>query len=190
MPASLMADTDVLLAEDGLRLVAAIEEYLAGVASRRTAHPLVSKPTAELVQEALGAQPAAGPAPQLRVPGRLAGLLPDWALPGLRGRHGAGRQVGVVEHLELTGLLIERHGWAQGRLRSWQGGRCILGAQMVLYRLGYGDEATAVAAGRRIQVVLAGRGIDQPFHEWQDRGGRTEAEVLCLIRQAAADARS
>lgn len=190
MPVDLAVDTDELLAGDGPRLVEAIEEYLAGVAARRTAHPLVSKTTDQLVAEALGTSPAPSAAPALEVPGRVLRLLPDWALPGLRGRHGAGRRIGVVEHLELTALLIERQGWAQGRMRSWRGGRCILGAQAVLYRLGYGDEATAVAAGRRIQAVLSSRGVEEPFHEWQDRGGRSEAEVLCLIRQAAAGARS
>ncbi|MCD9196054.1 DUF6197 family protein [Streptomyces albireticuli] len=192
MPASLVADTvtEEFLAEAGSVLVEEIERYLAG--QRRTAHPLVSKTTAELVEEALGAARPAAPvaAPVLSVPGRVARVLPDWLLPVFRQAHGAGRGVSVAEHLELTALLIERHGWAQGRLRSPGGARCLLGAQRVLVRLGYGDEATARAAGRRVQAVLTARGITQDYYEWNDHPDRTAGEVLYLLRQAADGARS
>ncbi|WP_254047253.1 DUF6197 family protein [Streptomyces aureus] len=69
-------------------------------------------------------------------------ILPDWVLnfPLLRQLHGAGRQIGVAEHLELTALVIERYGWHRGSLHSTSGRRCVLGAQAVLFRLGYGDE--------------------------------------------------
>ncbi|WP_329623394.1 hypothetical protein OG357_25685 [Streptomyces sp. NBC_01255] len=182
---------DTGLADDAAALVAEIERYLAA-RTRTTAHPLVTKTTAELVAEALGTPttPAAA-APVLTAPSRALRILPDWVLnfPLLRHRHGAGRQIAVAEHLELTALVIERYGWAQRSLRSTSGRRCILGAQAVLYRLGYGDETTARAAGARLQDVLAGRGITQPFPGWNDAAGRTEGEVLHLIRTAANNAR-
>ncbi|MFD3532307.1 hypothetical protein ACFWVS_12540, partial [Streptomyces sp. NPDC058661] len=118
-------------------------------------------------------------------------LLPNWALnfPLLRRLHGAGRQISVAEHLELTALVIERYGWHHGSLRSTSGRRCILGAQAVLFRLGYGDETTARTAGHHLQTVLAARGVSEPYHRWNDAQGRTRAEVLTLVRTAAAHAR-
>ncbi|MET9376259.1 hypothetical protein ABZX98_19235 [Streptomyces sp. NPDC002992] len=175
------------LSADAAALVADIERYLAA-RTRTTAHPLITKTTAELVAEALGATPAA---PILTPPSRALRILPDWALafPLLRQLHGAGRNIEVAEHLELTALVIERYGWTRGSLRTTSGRRCILGAQAVLFRLGYGDESTARAAGTRLQNRLAARGITQPFYAWNDASGRTQGEVLALVREAAAAAR-
>ncbi|MCX2179933.1 hypothetical protein KV205_05225 [Streptomyces sp. SKN60] len=168
-------------------LVREIEQYLTARV-RTTAHPLVTKTTAELVAEALGTAPAA---PVLTAPARALRILPDWVLnfPLLRQLHGGGRQISVAEHLELTALVIERYGWHRGALRSASGRRCILGAQAVLFRLGYGDETTALAAGHRIQTVLAARGITEPYHRWNDATGRTRTEVIALVRTAAHNAR-
>ncbi|MFF8603593.1 hypothetical protein ACF065_24280 [Streptomyces sp. NPDC015232] len=179
------------LADEAALLVREIEQYLTARV-RTTAHPLVTKTTAELIAEALGTPPpAAVPAPVLAPPARALRLLPDWALafPLLRQLHGAGRQISVAEHLELTALVIERYGWHRGALRSTSGRRCILGAQAVLFRLGYGDETTAIAAGHRLQAVLTARGISEPYHRWNDATGRTRAEVLALVRTAATQAR-
>jgi hypothetical protein len=175
-------------------LISDIERYLAARV-RTTAHPLVTKTTAELVAEALGTPqaPAAPAAPVLAEPSRLLRALPDWVLgfPLLRQFHGGrGRRISVAEHLELTALVIERYGWAQGQHRSRSGRRCILGAQAVLYRLGYGDEFTVANAADRLQAVLAARGIRQPYAQWNDQAGRTQDQVLALIRTAAQEARA
>ena len=118
-------------------------------------------------------------------------ILPDWVLqfPIVRQRHGGARQVTVAEHLELTALVIERYGWAQGTHRTTSGRRCILGAQAVLYRLGIGDESTVAAAGQRLQAVLAARGCTLTYAKWNDIPDRTESDVLALIREAARTAR-
>ncbi|MEU3576358.1 hypothetical protein ACFTXO_25445 [Streptomyces sp. NPDC057067] len=172
---------------DAAQLVRDIEQYLAA-RTRTTAHPLVTKTTAELIAEALGtaapAQPAAA-APEL--PGRALRLLPDWVLrfPLVRHRHGGARHVTVAEHLELTALVIERYGWAQGTHRTTSGRRCILGAQAVLFRLGIGDEQTVAAAANQLQNVLQVRGCTAPYASWNDHPSRTEADVLALIRTAA-----
>ncbi|MFJ3366448.1 DUF6197 family protein [Streptomyces anthocyanicus] len=172
-------------------LVAEIEHYLAA-RTRTTAHPLVTKTTAELIAEALGTAPAAT-APAFTEPPRLLRLLPDWVLsvPLVRQLHGGyGRTVSPAEHLELTALVIERYGWTQRQHRSRSGRRCILGAQAVLYRLGYGDDATVAAAAGHLQAVLAARGIRQPYHQWNDAPGRSRDEVLALVREAAARTRT
>ncbi|MFJ3499795.1 hypothetical protein [Streptomyces sp. NPDC090135] len=177
------------LADEAALLVREIEQYLTARV-RTTAHPFVTKTTAELIAEALGA-PAALAAPVLAPPACALRLLPDWVLnfPLLRQLHGAGRQISVAEHLELTALVVERYGWHSGALRSTSGRRCILGAQAVLFRLGYGDEHVALAAGHHLQAVLAARGISEPYHRWNDATGRTRTEVLALIRTAATAAR-
>ncbi|MFD9241918.1 hypothetical protein ACFV0D_08285 [Streptomyces sp. NPDC059556] len=178
------------LADEAALLVREIEQYLLARV-RTTAHPLVTKTTAELIAEALGTSAPAAVAPTLSAPARALRFLPDWVLivPLLRQLHGGGRRIGVAEHLELTALVIERYGWHRGTLRSASGRRCILGAQAVLFRLGYGDETTAIAAGHRLQTVLAARGITEPYHRWNDATGRSLSEVLALVRTAAAHAR-
>lgn len=176
------------LTVDAAALIADIERYLADQAPR-TAHPLVTKTTAELVAEALATPTAVDEpaAPDLTVPRRLWRIIPDWALAITPARrlHGAGRHITVTQHLELTALVIQQYGWHRGRLRSRTGRRCILGAQAVLYRLGYGDEETAIAAGRAMQTVLRRRGVDEAYHAWNDKPERTLDEVLRLIREAA-----
>ncbi|MGA5067594.1 DUF6197 family protein [Streptomyces exfoliatus] len=178
------------LADEAALLVREIEQYLTARV-RTTAHPLVTKTTAELVAEALGTPAPTAAAPVLAAPARALRLLPDWVLnfPLLRQLHGAGRQISVAEHLELTALVIERYGWHRGALRSTSGRRCILGAQAVLFRLGYGDETTARTAGHHLQTTLAARGVTEPYHRWNDAQGRTRTEVLTLVRTAATNAR-
>ncbi|MFI6653831.1 hypothetical protein ACIBI8_40450 [Streptomyces sp. NPDC050529] len=168
-------------------LVREIEQYLAA-RTRTTAHPLVTKTTQELVAEALGTAPAVAAAAEL--PGRALRILPDWVLqfPIVRHRHGGGANITVTEHLELTALVIERYGWAQNTHRTTGGRRCILGAQAVLYRLGHGDESTVAAAGHRLQAVLAARGCTLTYAKWNDIPGRTQFDVLALIREAARTA--
>ncbi|MFF7438701.1 hypothetical protein [Streptomyces sp. NPDC008122] len=178
------------LADEAALLVREIEQYLTARV-RTTAHPLVTKTTAELVAEALGTPAAPAAAPVLNAPARALRILPDWVLnfPLLRQLHGGGRHISVAEHLELTALVIERYGWHRGALRSTSGRRCILGAQAVLFRLGYGDETTALAAGHRLQAVLTARGITEPYHRWNDAPHRTREEALALVRTAATHAR-
>ncbi|RAJ41898.1 hypothetical protein K388_07506, partial [Streptomyces sp. KhCrAH-43] len=137
--ATLPTATPVLAPVDVAGLVREIEQYLAA-RTRTTAHPLVTKTTQQLVAEALADAPVAAAVP---LPGRVLRMLPDWVLsiPAVRHRHGGARAVTVTEHLELTALVIERYGWAQNAHRTTGGRRCILGAQAVLYRLGWGDES-------------------------------------------------
>ncbi|MER5312693.1 hypothetical protein ABT034_33525 [Streptomyces sp. NPDC002773] len=185
--ATLTATPNETLAIDAAALIADIEAYLAQHAPR-TAHPLVTKTTAELVAEALQAPSVESEqeAPELVAPARWWRILPDWALAITPARrlHGAGRDITVTQHLELTALVLQQYGHHRGALRSRGGARCILGAQAVLYRLGYGDENTAKAAGQQLQNALRRRGIDEPYHRWNDRTGRTLDDALHLIREA------
>jgi hypothetical protein len=184
-----------LVEEMAADLVADIDRYL--VARRRTAHPLVTATTEELVRTALGNLPTApaatGPAtPEL--PRGLWRVLPDRLLALHPARRGEGVQrlrISVAEHLELTALVLERWGWSKtGRhIRTGAGRRCILGAQYAVFRLGYGTEDTAVAAGAHLQAVLARRGVRVPFPQWNDSADVTREQVLAVVRDAAAAAR-
>lgn len=173
------------------QLVRQFEDYLAAHAPTpappRTAHPLVTKTTAELVAEAIGhATPAA--AAEIVPPGRLVRLIPHALLriPGVRRLHGGIRHITVEQHLALTAHLIEQ-GWARNTYRTVSGRVCLQGAQRLLYTLGYGDHDTANQAAHRIQNVLTSRGIRQPYPEWNDNPDRTQPEILKLIRTAAAN---
>lgn len=181
------------LSADAEQLVREIERFLAARPARRPDIPTPKPargsgfdlpPIDELIAQA---GIVTGPAPRQKktkdrgLPGGLWRILPDWALAARRGPR---RQVTVTEHLQLTALVIQRYGWARGSLRTRSGRRCILGAQAVLYRLGYGDQDTAMAAGRVMDRILHARGIRCHYHEWNDHAGRDEGEVLYLLREA------
>lgn len=178
---------------DPAMLVAEIEQYLAAQTSAApaTAHPLVTKTTAVLVAEALGTAPAAvtRAASTVQPPPAVLRRLPTWALalPVIRNRFGGGGQhVTVAQHLQLTALLIERWGWAQGCLRT-RGGICVEGAQFILLRLGYGNAATLGQATAVIHQLLANVGAGS-LTAWNDHPDRTVGQVLGLLRLAARTA--
>jgi hypothetical protein len=200
---SAAAELDGLLADDlisGLTadLVADMERYLAA-RGRVTAHPLVTATTEDLVRQALAslpAPPAHGSRPPAGavLPSGIWKLLPDRLLSLHPGRRGEGVQrlrISVAEHLELTALVLERWGWGQTgrRIRSGTGQRCILGAQAVVFRLGYGTEHTAMEAGRHVQNVLTARGIRTPYPQWNELPTVDGRQALALVRDAATAAR-
>lgn len=159
----------------------------------RTAHRLVTLPTAQLVAEALaaGAVPS-GDAPQdgVRLPRGMWRVLPDRLLalhPGRRTERLDRLRVTVPDHLALTARVLEEWGWAQpGRHnRTISGARCPRGAQYALYRLGYGTEQTLYEGARRIQGALARRGVTAPYWQWNDWATTTPAQVIAVVREAA-----
>lgn len=178
-------------------LIVEIEQYLADQVPTncprvrpQTAHPLITKTTAQLVAEALGASAtAADPAPALQAPPAMLRHFPNWALtlPMVRNRFGGGGQhVTVAQHLDLTGAVIERWGWAQGCLRT-RNGICIEGAQFALLRLGYGNGDTLHAATNHLHQLLANAGAGS-LTAWNDHPDRTQVQVLNLLNLAARTA--
>lgn len=196
-PAASTVPAPLVLDDDGRLLVAEIERYL--TARRRTAHPLVTATTEELIRQALaelGTAPAAaapGPAAST-LPRGLWRVLPDRLLalhPGRRGVGVARLRISTAEHLELTALVLERWGWSQtgSRIRTGSGRRCILGAQAAVFRLGYGTEDTAAAAGAHLNAVLRSRGIHRSYPAWNELRDVNRDQVLALVRDAATAAR-
>lgn len=176
--------TFTLSRTDEQRLVREVEAFLATQpVPARTAHPLVSLSTEQLVAEALGTAPA-GEAPSLSAPPRLARFLPEslWRLAGAARPR---REVTVPQYLDLLVLVLERHGWTGAGARRTVGGcRCIAGGQELLAHLGYGGREVAEAASRAIQAELHRRGITLPYWEWNDAPGRRRSEVLGVLRAA------
>lgn len=164
-----------------------------------TAHPLITKTTANLVAEALGTVPEDDepddepPFRPLSAASPLTGawrLLPDAWLRIRRPRGAVNyRPLTVAQHLELTAAILERD-WSQtgGRGRRLTR-RCILGAQVALYAMGYGDAQTAEAAGTYINLALREAGQAGPYEGWNEVPGRTRDQVLALVRAAASMAR-
>lgn len=185
--AASMAVFEELLTDVGPDLGDEVEAWLHDPA--RTAHRLVSLPTAALVEQALGAQPAAEVAGPV-LPGGAWRVMPDRLLalhPGRRPERLERLRIPVAQHLELTARVLEEWGWAQpGRHnRTITGGRCPRGAQYALFRLGYGTEHTLYEGARRIQGVLAQRGVTAPYWEWNDWATTTHEQAIAVVRAAA-----
>jgi hypothetical protein len=192
-------DLEVDLGEHGELLALEVERYLSA-RTRATAHPLVTKTTEQLVAEALA--PAVvddqehevpAPAAPAAVASPLTGIwrfVPDSLLRIRRPRGPVNyRPLTVAQHLELTAAILERD-WARTGTRvRWLHRRCVLGAQVALYAMGYGDAMTANAAGDFITAVLRQRGQHLPFEQWNELPGRTHDEVLVVVRTAATLAR-
>lgn len=157
----------------------------------RTAHRLVSVPTAVLMAQAVAQPASAAPAPSGPVlPGGVWRVLPDRLLalhPGRRAERLERLRIPVEAHLVLTAQVLTEWGWAQSgtRRRTVGGGRCILGAQYALHCLGYGTEHTAAEAGRRIQGALANRGITMRYPAWNEQPHVTAAQAIGVVRAAA-----
>lgn len=155
----------------------------------RTAHRLVSVPTAALVEEALGGQtaaPSSGPV----LPGGVWRVLPDRLLalhPGRRAERLERLRIPVEAHLVLTAQVLTEWGWARtGRHnRGITGARCARGAQYALFRLGYGTEYTLYEGARRIQGALAQRGVTAPYWQWNDWATTSREQVIGVVRAAA-----
>lgn len=152
----------------------------------RTAHRLVTVPTAVLVAEALGSTPTPAPAPAV-LPGGVWRVLPDRLL-ALRPHRRV--EVTTAQHLTLTAVVLQQWGWARtgGRIRTRSGRRCILGAQAVVHRLGYGSDLTLADAGRQLDGALTARGIRLTYPQWNEQPHVTEQDALGLIHDAAKGA--
>lgn len=171
----------------GLDDVDRVEAWLHDPA--RTAHRLVSVPTAALVAEALVGQSAPAVSDPV-LPGGVWRVLPDRLLalhPGRRAERLERLRIPVEAHLVLTAAVLEQWGWARtGRHnRGITGARCARGAQYALFRLGYGTEYTLYEGARRIQGALAQRGVTAPYWQWNDWATTSREQVIDVVRAAA-----
>jgi hypothetical protein len=168
MPTSVLERELGVSEADVRQMLAEIERFLDQHPPKRG---IVLPPVDELIRQA-GIQ--TGPAP---LPRR-----------GWLRRRPAATTGSIADHLEQTAAVIQRYGWTQHTTRDGQGRFCIVGAQLLLVRLGQADHQVAVRAGewlnRHLGTATGG------YIRWQNNPSRTKAEVLTTLRAAADTART
>ncbi|HCA85753.1 MAG TPA: hypothetical protein DEQ61_09795 [Streptomyces sp.] len=153
------------------------------------ARRLLTKTVDELVTEALGAINPHGTRPpvDVRLPGRLARALPDWAH-----RHRADLSHLPSTQLYVAATILREWGWQQRphHMRNWRGQRCICGAIITAVHLGVGTEAAAGQAAWHVLSELKGRGWGALIGDWNQAPGRTAEQAFDVVmgayRRAAA----
>ena len=180
-------------ADEGVDVVAEVTRYRAAQRPERAPVRELVSPAALGTDEpyALPSALAGNPPAAVTLPRGLWRVLPDRLLslhPARRGEAVARLRITPAEHLALTALVLEQWGWAQAgdRIRTAGGRRCILGAQRVVFCLGYGTEDTATTAGDHINTVLRARGVALPYSRWNEQPHVSADHALTVLRAAAA----
>lgn len=189
-PAALDRAAATLLADRPLR--AAEAEAWRGITDRfeRTApqapaaRKLLTKTVAELVAEAERTLPAHGtrPAVDIRIPGRLARTLPDWA-------HAPRRDLSHLPStiLQAAGQILTDWGWQSTphQLRDRRGRRCVCGAICAAVdSVGIGGVHAAELAAGHVLTELRHRGWPHLIGDWNQVPGRTAQQAIGLVHAA------
>ncbi|GES27907.1 hypothetical protein AB0G60_02705 [Streptomyces angustmyceticus] len=142
---------------------------------------LVSKTTAELVDEALRSLPQHGtrPAIDVKLPGRIARALPDWAH-----RTRADLSHKPSAQLAVAAEILRKWGWQNKphHLRDGRGRRCICGAICTTVAgLGVGTIGSAHQAAGYVLAELRGRGWNALIGDWNQGVCRTPEQAIELV---------
>lgn len=185
MPASTLTVAD--LDQAAARIVPTLTEperaAWAGITAGYS-RSLVAKTTQQLVDEALRCLPEHGtrPAVDVRLPGRIARALPDWAhRTKVDLSHKPSTQLAVAAE------ILRRWGWQQKphKLRDGRGRRCICGAICTAVDgLGIGSIDSARQAAGYLLAELRGRGWNALIGDWNQRVCRTADQAIDLINSA------
>lgn len=146
-----------------------------------------TRPTRELVAEALRNTPAPAPDP----PSWSHRLLPPAvrrALAGLGWWQDPAPQLPST-HLEQTLEVLRRYGWCQSLDTTPTGRLCIRGAQNLLEKTGHVTPQAREKAVAYMQQALAQAGVTMQFFAWNDLPDQQFSAVETLIRAAARTAR-
>lgn len=155
----------------------------------RDSRQLVNKTVDELVAEALGRINPHGTRPpvDVRLPGRLAAALPDWAHRGRRRdiTHKPSTQ------LYVAATILREWGWQAKphKMRNRRGQRCICGALVTTVALGVGTMPGAETAAWYVLGVLREQGWPRLIGDWNQACGSAEKAIdvtLSAYRRAAA----
>lgn len=151
----------------------------AAPASRR----LVTRTVDELVAEALAplSQHGTRPPVDVRLPGRLAAVLPDWAH-----RHRTDITHPPSTQLYVAVTILREWGW-QARphhLRDRRGRRCICGALCTAVALGVGTMDSAETAAWHVLSELRDRGWKHLIGDWNQQSGRTAQQAIDVTEAA------
>jgi len=164
------------------------EKLAAGYArtapASRASRQLVTATVDELVADALGGINPHGQRPpvDVRLPGRLAAAMPDWAHRGRRRdiTHPPSTQLYVAV------TIMREWGWQAKphKLRDKRGRRCICGALCSTVALGVGTLSGAEEAAWYVLCELRGRGWPHLIGDWNQVGGRTAAQAIDVTEAA------
>ncbi len=95
----------------------------------------------------------------------------------------------VADRLDAAATHIERHGWAQGFMRSVDGRVCAMGALNAVTRDGNVTYLVGATAYLAREIGTTDELADLGVVEWNDADGRTRSDVLDAMRRAAKRAR-
>ncbi|MEU3990118.1 hypothetical protein AB0F24_17375 [Streptomyces platensis] len=142
---------------------------------------LVTKTTAELIAEAERSTPAHGtrPAVDVRLPGRLARVLPDWAH-----RTRADLSHKPSTQLAVAAEVLRRWGWQNKphKLRDGRGRRCICGSICTAVDgLGVGSIDSAHMAAGYVLAELRSRNWNALIGDWNQTVCRTPEQAIELV---------
>ncbi|MGW7597244.1 hypothetical protein [Streptomyces antimycoticus] len=171
----------------------AFDQIAAGYQRTAPAAPasrnLLNKTVQELVDEALSGINPHGTRPpvDVRLPGRLAAALPDWAHRGRRRdfTHPPSTQ------LYVAATMLREWGWQAKphKLRNKRGQRCICGALVTTVSLGIGTMSGAETAAWHVLGVLRDQGWPRLIGDWNRECGNAEKAIdvtLTAYQRAAA----
>ncbi|WP_445520461.1 DUF6197 family protein [Streptomyces sp. NEAU-174] len=154
-----------------------------------TTRQLTSKTVDELVAEALNGINPHGTRPpvDVRLPGRLAAVLPDWAHRGRRKdfTHPPSTQ------LYVAATILREWGWQAKphKMRNKRGQRCICGALVTTVALGVGTMSGAETAAWHVLGVLRDQGWPRLIGDWNRECGNAQKAIditLTAYQRAAA----
>ncbi|MFF8784803.1 hypothetical protein [Streptomyces sp. NPDC015125] len=145
---------------------------------------LATKTTQQLIDEALRSLPQHGtrPAVDVRLPGRIARALPDWAH-----RTRADLSHKPSTQLAVAAEILRKWGWQNKphQLRDGRGRRCICGAICTtVVGLGVGTIDSAHQAAGYVLAELRGRGWNALIGDWNQRVCRTADQAIELVTAA------
>ncbi|MFD5384286.1 hypothetical protein ACFWMG_04815 [Streptomyces sp. NPDC127074] len=157
--------------------------------ANHTTRQLTSMTVDELVAEALANINPHGTRPpvDVRLPGRLAAALPDWAHRGRRKdfTHPPSTQ------LYVAATILREWGWQAKphKMRNRRGQRCICGALVTTVALGVGTMSGAETAAWHVLGVLRDQGWPRLIGDWNQQCGSREKAIdvtLTAYQRAAA----
>jgi hypothetical protein len=176
MPVSTLREAlpDLAFVADGSALVAEIEAYTASL-------PLPARTLTPPPANRYGTVAAAWDLGMIRPAPTL--------LDRVRHRTPAPTPIDTATHLRLVSRYLTAHGWTQGRLWNETGAVCLLGAQLMVLRAGYGTPATASRARVLLMEQFVSHGAYRSVDQWNDEPGRRAVDVHRQLDIAAARAR-
>lgn len=164
-----------------------LDDYQRTAPAAPAARQLLTKTVDELVSESLRSINVHGQRPpiEIRMPGRLGGILPGRIN---RNRRDLSQPPSTV--LYAAARVLTEYGWQarEHKLRDVRGRRCVCGAIAAAYDLGIGGVDASHGAAGHILAELRHRGWPHLIGDWNQVSGRTAEQAISLVHAARARA--